>query len=158
LKPQLFLDCDGVLADFNGHFIELFGQNPQDFEDEHGTAMFWKSIQTHGSFFRDLPLMPDAKRLWKFCAPWKPIILTGSPQGKWAPPQKVWWAKHNLHTDRIIVCESKKKKNFGKPGDILVDDLLKYKHLWEGMGGVFVHHVNFETTKRKLEELLWVSA
>jgi hypothetical protein len=39
------------------------------------------------------------------------------------------------------------------PGDILVDDYLKYRHLWEEAGGVFVHHTSARHTIRQLAEL-----
>jgi hypothetical protein len=27
-----------------------------------------------------------------------------------------------------------------KPGDVLVDDYLKYRQLWEEAGGIFIHY------------------
>jgi hypothetical protein len=39
------------------------------------------------------------------------------------------------------------------PGDVLVDDLLKYRHLWEEAGGVFVHHRTARDTLGKLSAL-----
>jgi hypothetical protein len=39
------------------------------------------------------------------------------------------------------------------PGDILVDDYLKYRHLWEEAGGVFIHHTSASNTLRQLAAL-----
>ena len=36
------------------------------------------------------------------------------------------------------------------PGDVLVDDYLRYKDLWEKAGGRFVQHL---TAKQTIEEL-----
>ena len=40
-----------------------------------------------------------------------------------------------------------------KPGDVLVDDFLKYKELWEDAGGVFVHHTSAEQTIAELRRI-----
>jgi len=29
-----------------------------------------------------------------------------------------------------------------KPGDIIIDDYLKYRHLWVEAGGIFIHHIS----------------
>ena len=45
----------------------------------------------------------------------------------------------------IIHCLSEDKcKYIAHPGDVLVDDRPKYRHLWEDAGGVFVHYQNPE--------------
>lgn len=45
------------------------------------------------------------------------------------------------------------KRRHGNRGDILVDDTLKQRHLWEAMGGTFVHHRDVDTTLGALREL-----
>ncbi len=40
-----------------------------------------------------------------------------------------------------------------RPGDVLVDDFLKYKHLWEEAGGVFIHHISAAESVRRMAEL-----
>ena len=46
------------------------------------------------------------------------------------------------------------KRNHAQRGDILVDDQIKHAHLWEGAGGIFVHHRDAESTIAKLRELI----
>jgi hypothetical protein len=82
-----------------------------------------------------------------------PIILTGLPLGKWAAPQKVRWAAEHFPGTRIITCMARDKRNHAREGDVLVDDMLKYQHLWEESGGVFVHHRNVDETLAALSEL-----
>ncbi len=139
---QLFLDCDGVLADFDSLAIEIFGQHPRAAEAALGTDEFWNQLRSHGSFYRDLPLLPDAQQLVRAVAHLNPIILTGCPQGGWAESQKVAWAAHHFPHLDIVTCMSKDKRLHMQPGDILVDDFLKYRHLWEQAGGIFVHHTS----------------
>ena len=60
---QLFIDCDGVLADFDTAARELFGQDSREAEESLGTPEFWSRIIGRGSFYRNLPLLPDAMDL-----------------------------------------------------------------------------------------------
>jgi hypothetical protein len=151
---QIFLDCDGVLADFDTLAIDIFGQHPRDAEDLLGTPEFWNRIIGHGSFYRDLPMMPDAMELYRAVAHLNPIILTGCPQGGWSEPQKTAWAAHHFPGVEIITCPSKDKYlHMIHPGDVLVDDFLRYRHLWEKADGVFIHHTSARESIRQLATL-----
>lgn len=74
---QLFLDCDGVLADFDTAAWQLFGLDSREAEDALGTEAFWSRIRGCGDFYSNLPLIADAMELYKAVAHLKPIILTG---------------------------------------------------------------------------------
>ena len=39
------------------------------------------------------------------------------------------------------------------PGDVLVDDYLRYRELWEKAGGIFIHHVSVKESIRQLAAL-----
>lgn len=157
MTRHLFIDCDGVLADFEKAFFELSGLRPREFEDRHGSKKFWKLITTQDKFFENLDPMPDAHELWEFAAPHNPTILTGCPHGTWAQPQKIRWAWNQFgrHT-RIITCLSREKKLFCNPGDVLVDDTLKYQHLWEEAGGIFVPHTSAKDSIAQLKKLEFI--
>jgi hypothetical protein len=151
---QLFLDCDGVLADFDRAATGLLGMPPRDFEARHGQKRFWSRIAAHEDFFGSLPLMPDARDLWDAVAHLRPVILTGLPQGDWAAPQKMRWAARHFPGARMITTMARAKRDHMEaPGDVLVDDLLRYRHLWEDAGGVFVHHRTAKDTLGELREI-----
>jgi hypothetical protein len=147
---QLYLDCDGVLADFDAGAFELLGMPPQDFQDRHGAGRFWARLARHPDFYGTLPLMPQAMELFEAVRHLEPVILTGLPMGQWAAPQKVRWAARHFPGTRIITTLARDKRKHAKPGDVLVDDQLKHRHLWEEMGGAFVHH---QTVERTLQDL-----
>ena len=44
MTRQLFLDCDGVLADFDAGARELLGMSSRSFEDRYGKREFWRRI------------------------------------------------------------------------------------------------------------------
>lgn len=154
-KPQIFLDCDGVLADFDKKALEIFGMPPKEFEEKHGTPRFWKWIEQynkdHGGFYSLLDLMEDAMELYYSVVHLDPIILTGIPSNDWSAPQKVKWVERMFGPkQRVICCQSKKKSHYAEPGDIIVDDTIKYKELWENAGGIFITHIS---AKNSLDEL-----
>lgn len=150
---QLYLDCDGVLADFEKAATELLGVPPRAYEKRRGIGAFWRELARHPDFYGTLPLMPDAVELFEAVRHLHPVILTGLPRGKWAAPQKVRWAAEHFPGTRILTVMAVDKRNHANEGDILVDDLLKHAHLWESVGGIFVHHKDARSTIAKLAEL-----
>ncbi|MFP5276414.1 MAG: hypothetical protein ACLGPM_04820 [Acidobacteriota bacterium] len=151
---QLFLDCDGVLADFDAAARRLFHTDTRKAREVLGEKEFWRRIRASGEFYRKLPLMPDALELYSAVAHLHPAILTGCPLGGWAEPQKMAWAAHHFPAVPMITCASREKfLHMRHPGDVLVDDFLRYKDLWEQAGGIFVQHVSARDTLRRLREL-----
>lgn len=153
---QVFLDCDGVLADFDKRAEVLFGMPSQQFEDEYGVKEFWRRIRNDDEFFANLDLMPDAMELFDAVKHLNPIILTGAPMGKWAKPQKLAWRdRYFPNTEMIVVNPSRDKfKHMIGKGNYLVDDLLKHSHHWINNGGVFVHHTSAKKSLKMLKDLM----
>lgn len=152
---KLWLDCDGVLADFDTRFEQITGEPTDGYEDRHGTRAFWKVIKEHENFFGGLPLMSDAQELFDAVKHLDPTILTGIPQGDWSQHQKLSWRDIYFPTTPMIVCPSKDKRYYMHPGkvNVIVDDLTKYKQLWEDAGGIFVLHTSTKDSLAKLKEL-----
>lgn len=153
---KLFLDCDGVLADFDARASEIFGMHPRAFEDLHGAKVFWKHIRHHEGFFEHLPLMSDARYLWDEVSHLSPTILTGVPFGGWAEAQKVNWARKTFGSDvDIITCSSRDKRlhMHDDKHNIIVDDWPKHKGAWEEFGGTFILHVSAENSLKQLSDI-----
>ena len=152
-QPHLFLDCDGVLADFDLGAQKHLGMGSADFEKRHGRGEFWKRLARAPDFYGTLEEMPDAQRLFRAVKHLNPTILTGLPLGKWAAPQKERWAASHFPGVPIITTMARNKHLHMEPGDVLVDDRLNHRDLWENAGGVFVHHKDAEDTIRQLAEI-----
>ncbi len=154
---QLFLDCDGVLADFDKFFEDNYNMNAREYEKLHGASNFWKEIRNFpGGFFRQLPLMPDAIQLVEAVNHLNPIILTGMPLGDdWAKIQKEAWRDEHLPHLPMICCQSKYKytKMVADKHNIIIDDWAKHKHVWEENGGTFILHTNTEDSLQQLCDL-----
>lgn len=146
----LYLDCDGVLADFEKGVIRVTGKRPE----ELNLSTMWKALARDPNFYGTLDPMDDVyggMALWNAVKHLKPIILTGIPFGGWAPKQKREWAGLTFGWEyEIITCFARDKHTYCKPGDILVDDRSKAQGPWEGAGGKFVLH---RTTKDTLAQL-----
>ncbi len=82
--PRLFLDCDGVLADFDRGALKVLGMPPRQFEARHGLSEFWRRLAAAPDFYGNLPLLPDAMELYSAVRQLGPVILTGCPRGRWA--------------------------------------------------------------------------
>ena len=147
---QLFLDCDGVLADFDKRAFEVLGMSSKEFEAKNGSKEFWKTIHNTPNFFQDLDLMPDARLLMDKVQHLNPVILTGVPRGGWAEYQKLVWGEKHFPGVEMVVCSSVDKRDFACPGDIIIDDTNKYRHLWIEIGGVWITHTCAETSLKAL--------
>lgn len=151
---QLYLDCDGVLADFDRRARDILGMAPRAYEKKYGIGAFWREIARHGDFYGTLPLMPDAMDLFAAVRHLIPVILTGLPRGQWAAPQKIRWAAEHFPGTQILTVMAVDKRHHAQRGDILVDDQQKHAHLWEAAGGIFVHHRSAAETIARLHALI----
>ena len=150
---ELFLDLDGVLADFDAGAQALLGMTPAEFEERHGKREFWRRIANAPNFYGTLPQMPDARRLFDAVEHLKPTILTGLPLGNWAAPQKVQWAAEHFPGAPIITCMARDKHQHMKAGDVLVDDRDNHRAAYEREGVVFIHHKSAEDSLRQLAKI-----
>jgi hypothetical protein len=140
MRKQIYLDCDGVLADFDRGAEAVLGMHPRAFEKRFGPKAFWSRLARAPAFFANLEPLPDAQRLYGAVRHKNPIILTGMPHGRWADPQKRAWADRHFPGVPVITTSAALKREHCHPGDVLVDDRDHYRHLWEEAGGVFIHH------------------
>ena len=147
---QLYLDCDGVLADFDKGATAILGLPPRAFEKRHGPGRFWQQLATAPDFYYSLPLMDDAMELFAAVEHLDPVILTGLPRGNWAADQKVRWAAQHFPGTKIITTLARDKRDHAKEGDVLVDDQDRHRHLWEEVGGIFILH---KSAKQSIAEL-----
>ncbi len=152
-RPRLFLDADGVLADFDEGARRLFGMGPAEFETKYGKSEFWRRIARAKNFYGTLPEMPDARLLFDGVKHLKPTILTGLPIGKWAAPQKIEWATAHFPGVPIITCMARDKHKHMKPGDVLVDDSETHRAAFEQAGVVFIRHENAADGLRQLAKI-----
>lgn len=152
-EPRIYLDCDGVLADFDKGATAVLGLPPRRFEQRFGLKTFWARLAATPGFFDTLDLLPDAMALYEAVRHRNPVILTGLPRGAWAEPQKRRWAARHFPGVEVITTSAALKREHCHPGDALVDDNDKFRHLWEKEGGVFIHHTSAAASIEDLRRL-----
>ena len=54
-KPRLFLDADGVLADFDLAARQLLGVSPKEYIETRGRGAFWARLAKARNFYGSLP-------------------------------------------------------------------------------------------------------
>ena len=150
---RLFLDADGVLADFDEGARRLLGMTPKNYEAKHGRTAFWKRLAQATNFYGTLREMPDARLLFDGVKHLEPTILTGLPLGSWAAPQKIDWASEHFPGVAIITCMARDKHKHMHPGDVLVDDRENHRETYEAAGVVFIHHKRADDTLRQLAKI-----
>ena len=149
---QLYLDCDGVLADFDKGATAVLGLPPEAYGKRHGLGRLWQQLAQAPDFYFGLPLMDDAMALFDAVRHLDPVILTGLPRGNWAADQKVRWAAEHFPGTKIITTMARDKRNHAKEHDVLVDDQDRHRELWEEIGGVFIHHKSARQSIAELRE------
>lgn len=146
---KLFVDMDGVLADFDQHHEDIFGVRA----DKIAENVDWNKVRAHPGFYSGIPPMADMLALWRYIERYSPIVLTGIPSSvEEAADNKRGWVRQHIgaHVE-VRCCLSKEKSFHAEHGDILIDDWEKYRHLWIGKGGRWITHTSAENTIQKLQ-------
>ena len=149
---QLFLDLDGVLVDFDRHYIEKFGPLPD--RNDPNRDVDWSAL-ANTDFFATAPPMRDVYELYSYVSHYDPVVLTGVPSmgTEKAAADKRAWVERYFPNTHVITCRSKDKCLHMQPGDVIVDDWHKYRPLWEQKGGVWVLHTSARNSIAELKAI-----
>lgn len=154
MTQTLFLDLDGVLADFDKTAGAILGtDNTYKFEFVHGNREFWRRLDEVPDLFASFDPMPDAYELWDAVKHLDPVILTALPKTNAASvdqQKRDWVSRHLGPTVRVITCETEDKPKFCRAGDVLVDDRAVNRSAWWAAGGDFILHTDARSTIERL--------
>ena len=158
MKKILFLDMDGVIADFDLGVNLLYpgldtkGDHLRDYEER--SRLVDEICEANPLIFHDLPPIPDALESVNQLFPLFDVYFLSTPM--WNVPdsftgKRIWLEKHfgDLATKKLILTH---RKDFVM-GDFLVDD--RYKNGSAEFKGEFIHFGSdkFPDWKRVLEYL-----
>jgi len=161
---KIYLDLDGVLADFDRGVIELAGAKPlpQGHGDEQQEKEMWDAVRRVEHFYDKLEFAEGARELFDSIYSrygYACEILTGIPKPgrniKNAAEDKKKWAKRMLSPDIAVntVLKEDKRLFCTGPDCLLIDDYEKNIEQWREAGGTGILHENAEDTMRQLKGL-----
>lgn len=164
--PHLYLDMDGVQADFFGNWAKLHGvSNYKDIGDRELAIdeLAHSSPEQVYKFFLELPPLPGGIKILKWLKANKiPFTVLSAPlRGPYSKAsikgKKDWLDQYNPGTSGRAIFTGDKylyaTKN-GKP-NVLVDDFGKYINAWREAGGIGIKHDddNTDNTIKQLEKI-----
>ena len=159
----IYLDMDGVVANFDKRFKDLSGLLPNDFVDKYGKNAFWDLIdEKHKvSFWRGIEIMPGAKKLVDFVSKYPYEMLTAPSVKKQSVIGKGLWITDKVGTlypsrPKVTYRPAKEKHNV-KPDltkfDILIDDKMSTIDRWDAKGGTAIFYQNADQVINDLKKL-----
>ena len=151
----LFLDMDGVVADFEQAFTDLSKKDITKISNMEKYYWFVIINKLGPDFWSELKPMPYAHLLWNAFKQYKPTFLTAALRNGYdsSVEGKTKWIQQHFGYDKIIVVRGAKEKwKYCRPGDILVDDMPKNIQEWNEAGGIgFLYHP--KDTKKIITEV-----
>lgn len=151
-RLQVFLDLDGVFADFDARVKHLSGKHPHQLE----RARLWKMINADKRFFAELELIEGCMELWEATKDLEPVFLTGAPSSKVFQEQKREWVARIFGPGFTVhVVPKKLKQDFSGPGKVLIDDTPENIEQWIARGGHgILHKGDHASTVQALRQLI----
>lgn len=149
---KIYVDMDGVIADFRKAYLEMFGVDPLDSHKHKAMRKNWNKFVEDGGF-KELDLMPDAAIGLNFLKTVKDIpieILSSTANEEQydmiSSHKKEWLKKHNITYPANFVPGKRHKKEYAEKGAILIDDTLVSIEEWNDKGGIGIYHTDWITT------------
>jgi 5'(3')-deoxyribonucleotidase len=160
----IFVDMDGVVADFDTFASNLLGRKIGWHDSKFDlTKEEWEILASVDRLYFQLPLMPDATKLIAYV---KSLLtrfhvqfLTAVPRRSTMPEAKAdkqaWVDKYFPGMKMDIGPFSHDKQKWCKPGDILIDDRPSNIEEWTAAGGIAIYHTgDVDKTIKTLNEII----
>lgn len=158
----IYLDMDGVLADFISSALSVHGRDPEEvlrswppgkYDVVQVLGMseqkFWREIDAHGGpmsvstpgqpFWKDLKPYPWRDAIWDLCGRYAPTcILTSPSKNSGSVAGKVRWLQDWMGYDFRDYILAPRKWRVSRPGAVLIDDQDRNCQKWEKAGGTAI--------------------
>ena len=149
-KSEVYVDMDGVLADFFGVWNQMMGV--KHWKDIKDTDAALQKIKDTKDFWINLPMTSNAKNLLNAIKTFKGkynILSAPLPGDPNSEPQKRAWIRKHLSMfppAKIIIDHNKAayaKQADGTP-NALIDDFGENISKWRSAGGIGIQHKDIE--------------
>jgi 5'(3')-deoxyribonucleotidase len=144
-KPLVFLDMDGVLADFFGDWSKISGVS--HYKDIGNVEQALQLVRDHPTFWIDLPLLPNARALVKtVIEKYGEYRICSTPlagDGRSKPGKIAWINKHfaDMPPAEVVLTHNKAERaQHNGVASILVDDFGSNIDKWKAAGGIGIKY------------------
>lgn len=158
---RIFIDMDGVLADFlrGVEQPEYIGHPLTNDDAGHNEYDLRKEELTNKRLFGMLPPMVDYADLIGYIKhtglPWEILTAAGTVNRELVVYDKNTWVRKYIDPTVVVTCtySGSQKGAFAKKGFVLIDDRPKNIEAWEDNGGIGILHESAEKTINILKGL-----
>jgi hypothetical protein len=144
---KIYLDMDGVIADFEKRYKELYDMEPRQAEKNKKFNHFFDDFIAKDNF-ATLDLMPGAINLLNYLKtlpmPTEILSSTASEEKYDAISKQklIWLQTHGITFKTNFVPGKKHKYKFATPDSIIIDDTQSVISDWVKAGGIAIWHKN----------------
>jgi len=158
---RIFIDMDGVLADFlrGVEMPQYLGEPLTNDAEGHTTYDLRKEELTNKRLFANLPPMVDMYDLLAYVrhcdTPWEILTAAGEVNRELVVYDKNEWIKRYVDPTVPVTCTftGTQKAAYAYEGSVLIDDRPKNIDAWEKAGGIGIVHTSAKNTINVLKEL-----
>ena len=153
-KPKIeciYLDMDGVIADFVKRYKEMYHMEPRDAEKKRQFDQFFDQF-IESNQFATLDLMPGSMMglefLRKINVPTQILSSTANEKryDSISKQKMIWLQKHGITFTPNFVPGKRHKWKFATPNSIIIDDTESVIDDWRKAGGIAIWHKDWPTT------------
>jgi 5'(3')-deoxyribonucleotidase len=156
---QIFLDQDGVLADFESGLTKALGYKV-DLKSKKDVYDKEKRKLTAQRLFRNLDPLPDAWKLVDYCTNsgihTEILTAAGTVNRTLVIKDKIDWIRRYVHPHWIVIPTFKgsQKAAFAHKKAVLIDDRQRNIDVWVEAGGIGILHEPADETIKQLDDLI----
>ena len=149
---MIYLDMDGVIADFSKRYKELYRMEPREAEKNKQFDKFFNEFIATRQF-ETLDLMPGAMDglifLRKHLTIPTQILSSTASQERYDSISKqkmIWLQTHGITFTPNFVPGKRFKYKFAGPDKIIIDDTQSVIDQWKEAGGIGILHKDWPST------------
>ena len=154
-KPKIsciYLDMDGVIADFVKRYKEMYGMEPKEAEKKKEFDKYFDEFIATKQF-ETLDLMPGAMQGLVFLRkhltiPTQMLSSTANEEryDEISRQKMIWLQTHGITFTPNFVPGKRHKYKFAAPDKIIIDDTESVIDQWRAAGGIGILHRDWVTT------------